>query len=168
MNSHPGGIKHTKELLKLSGLNPGAQIIDFGAGGGEAVELMNHLGFKACGIDIEPRSDEIIKENFLSTSFPDSSFDGVLSQCSFYISGNSTKAIKEAHRLLKDNGILMLSDIWFSSPEEQLNRDFEILYQKDITEQWKEYFIESIWSEDVPPCSFKNKCRYITTICRKK
>lgn len=167
MNGHPGGIEHTRELLMLSGLLPGARIIDFGAGKGEAVCLMNSLGFNACGIDIAPGSGEVIRQDFLCTQYPGCSFDGVLSQCSFYISGNILKAVEEAHRILKLGGILMLSDVWFKEPAEVLSGSFEILFQKDITAQWKEYYIDSIWRGDTLPCSFEGKCRYFEQICKK-
>ena len=51
MRSHPGGEEHTRRMLKLAELAPGASVLDLGAGAGEAVALLRALGYKARGID---------------------------------------------------------------------------------------------------------------------
>ena len=55
MNSHPGGAAHTRRMLELSGLRPGARILDLGAGAGEAVGLLRDLGYGADGLDLARR-----------------------------------------------------------------------------------------------------------------
>ena len=40
MNGHPGGEAHTRRMLALADLQPGASVLDMGAGSGEAVRLM--------------------------------------------------------------------------------------------------------------------------------
>ena len=112
MNRHPGGLEHTKQMISLSGLLPPAKILDMGAGLGESVALLRSLGYDALGIDlnIEPRRDFVLKGDFLSSSFTPESFDGILSQCAFYVSGQSLHAFKTAYALLRPGGILMISD----------------------------------------------------------
>ena len=95
MNRHPGGEEHTRHMLALAALPEGARILDLGAGAGESVELLRALGYDAAGIDLEPRSDSVQKGDLLHTGYPDASFDGVLSQCAFFLSGDVPGAFRE-------------------------------------------------------------------------
>ena len=53
---------------------------------------------------------------FLQTGFSAGSFDAVLSECSFYVSGDVHGALREAYRLLKSGGLLLLSDVFTEDP----------------------------------------------------
>ena len=116
MNRHPGGAEHTARLLQLAALPAGSRILDMGAGDGEALRLMQSRGYTAVGIDRKPRSELVQEGNFIHTGFPDASFDGILSQCAFFVSGNAPAALREARRLLRPKGVLMLSDVFFEEP----------------------------------------------------
>ena len=59
MKGHPGGPEHTRRMLALAGLSPGARVLDMGAGAGESVQLMRSLGLDAVGIDLEPRGEAV-------------------------------------------------------------------------------------------------------------
>ena len=166
MNRHPGGDGHTRRLLELAALPEGARILDMGAGGGEAVRLMREAGFRAVGMDLEPRSELVAAGDFLHTGFADASFDGVLSQCAFFISGDPAGAVREAHRLLKPGGVLMLSDVFFERPALP---GFRIRQEEDLTALWREYYLEMLWKEDTDCACFpRGKCRYLSIVAVKE
>ncbi len=153
-------------MLKLGGLPAGAKILDMGAGAGEAVQLMRERGYAAEGIDLEPRSELVSRGDFHKTDFPDESFDGVLSECAFFISGNRDAALREAERILKPGGILMLSDVFFSEPA---LGNFRILREEDLTAQWREYYFTLLWQGEKFDCELpKAKCRYRMLIAEKE
>ena len=166
MNRHPGGDGHTRRLLELAALPEGARILDMGAGGGEAVRLMRETGFRAVGMDLEPRSELVAEGDFLHTGFADASFDGVLSQCAFFISGDPAGAVREAHRLLKPGGVLMLSDVFFEGPALP---GFRIRQEEDLTALWREYYLEALWRDDADCACFpRGKCRYLSIVAVKE
>lgn len=175
MNSHPGGLVHTKQLLSLSALLPPAHILDMGAGRGDAVRYLHSLGYQAEGIDLAPQtvsnlSASVLQGNFLYPPYAEGTFDGIISQCAFYVSGSPSDALAVAYRLLKSDGILMLSDV---CPREITLKTlaeaagFFVSHYEDQTPAWKEYYIESIWQGTA--CSFPTdiKMNYEMLICKK-
>lgn len=169
MDGHPGGREHTLHMLALSGLTPGSSVLDMGAGAGEAVALMEGLGLQAKGIDLCPRGPGVIQGDFLHTGLPGESLDGVLSECAFCQSGDAAEALREAHRLLKPGGVLMVSDVWFSDPLPLLReRGFRVDTLEDMTQSWKQYYIEAIWRGTADCVPVKEKCKYLLLICRKE
>ena len=169
MNSHPGGEAHTRRMLSLAPLKAGARILDMGAGAGETLALLRSLGFDAVGIDRAPRSPEVLCADFLAAPCPDGSFDAVISQCAFFVSGNVPGALREAYRLLKSGGLLLLSDVFFEAPAPLLaSAGFSVLHSEDITPQWREYYLEALWREEGDCCTLpKGKCGYHIVIARK-
>ena len=162
MNGHPGGEENTRRMLALAGLPRGARVLDLGAGAGETLALLRGLGFRAEGLDLSPRSPLVDKGDLLHTPYPDGSFDGVLSQCAFFASGDVPGALREAHRLLRPGGKLLLSDVFFQAPEALLNgAGFSLLRAEDMTAAWREYILEALWREDVPCCTIpRGRCGY--------
>ena len=169
MNGHPGGETHTRRLLELSALPRGAKVLDMGAGAGEAVQQMLASGYLASGVDLSPRSPLVRQGNFLQTGFSAGSFDVVLSECSFYVSGDVHGALREAYRLLKSGGLLLLSDVFTADPSALLREaGFDILHAEDLTPQWREYYLEMLWRED-DACRLPHvKCTYWIIIGRRK
>ena len=170
MNRHPGGEAHTLHMLELAGLSPGSRVLDLGAGDGEALALLRSLGHEACGIDLAPRGDGVERGDLLHTGCADGSFDAVLSQCAFYVSGDVPGALREARRLLRPGGMLLLSDVFFAPPRPMLEAaGFRVLREEDLTEQWRDYYLEAIWRGDAPRCDFpRQKCVYRLLIGRKE
>ena len=169
MKSHPGGEAHTRRLIELAELPAGASVLDMGAGAGEAVKLLRALGYESRGVDLAPRGELVEAGDFLRTDFPDGSFDAVLSQCSFFVSGDQAGALREAHRLLKPGGMLLLSDLFFTAPAPLLaGAGFAILHAEDMTGEWKDYYLEALWREDEPCCDIpRGKCGYYLLIGKK-
>jgi len=169
MNRHPGGGEHTRRLMELANLPDGASVLDMGAGAGETVELLRSLGFAARGIDLDPRGDSVERCDLLHTPYPGGSFDAVLSECAYFVSGDQPGALREAYRLLKSGGTLLLSDVFFDAPEELLaSAGFQILYIEDMTALWREYFLEALWRGDALCCEIpKGRSSYFSLIGRK-
>ena len=109
MLRHPGGEKHSRYLIELSFLDKGSKWLDMGAGDGETVRLLRTLGYSAEGIALEPRGKDVTRGSYLECPWQDDFFDGILSQCSFYVGGDVPGALKEAARLLRKGGKLVLS-----------------------------------------------------------
>lgn len=187
---HPGGGSMTRHLIALSQITP-CRILDMGAGDGHGVRLLREMGFDAVGIDASPNhnSDHIIQGDFLHCPFDDCSFDAILSECAFYVSGNPQAAMREAARLLKKGGTLLLADVSYQDLQGHgsllQSAGFSVRYLEDITPLWKEYYISCIWNgtadewcaclqntpvqeERKSGSSFsKKKCSYYLTICER-
>lgn len=169
MKSHPGGVGHTCRMLELAALPAGASVLDMGAGAGETLSLLHRFGYAAEGIDLSPSSAEVKRGDFLCAPYPDSSFDAVLSQCAFFVSGDQPRALREAYRLLKSGGKLLLSDVFFISPELLLqSAGFTLLHSEDLTSQWREYYLEELWRGEEACCEIpRGKSSYWLMIARK-
>ena len=165
MTRHPG---ETKRLIELAELQPGARVLDLGAGDGDGVRLLRSLGHDACGIDRKAAQD-VEAGDLLHTGFAGGSFDAVMSECAFFVSGDVPGALRESARLLKQGGMLLLADVFFQPPEPLLAAaGFRITKQEDWTKAWREYYLRSIWEGTADACSVpKGKCAYWMLIARK-
>lgn len=168
MNGHPGGEENTRRMLALSALAHGVSILDMGAGAGETLALLKSLGYSARGIDLAPRSALVEQGDMHDTGFPDESFDAVLSQCAFYVSGDVDRALAESRRLLKPGGKLLLADVFFQEPEALIKKaGFRLIHAVDMTSEWREYYLEALWRNDECCPSPGGKCSYWLLICGK-
>ena len=170
MKGHPGGEAHTLRMLELAALPAGASMLDMGAGSGESLTLLRELGYTAHGIDLAPRSALVEQGDFLCAPFPAGSFDAVLSQCAFFVSGDVPGALREARRILKSGGKLLLSDVFFSPPLPLVEQaGFRVLHAEDMTAAWREYYLEALWREETDCCSLsRGKCSYWLLIAQKE
>ena len=170
MLGHPGGEKHSRYLIELSFLDKNSKWLDMGAGDGETVRLLRTLGYSAEGIDLEPRGKDVTRGNFLECPWQDGFFDGIISQCSFYVSGNVPGALQEAGRMLRKGGKLVFSDVT-EDVVKLLNHcrqaGFAVRHLEDLTDQWKEYYLEALWTQDNVCLPQGRKVSYVLFVCER-
>ena len=168
MTRHPGGEAQTARLLDAAGLRPGARVIDLGAGDGESVRLLRARGYDVCGVDRRAAPD-VEEGDLLHTRFAPGTFDAVLSECAFFLTGDVPGALRESARLLRPGGALLLSDVFFEDPEPLLtSAGFRIAWQEDITPAWREYYLRALWEGTAEECPVpKGSCRYRMLIGRR-
>ena len=170
MLGHPGGEKHSRYLIELSFLDKGSKWLDMGAGDGETVRLLRALGHNAQGIDLEPRGKDVTRGSYLECPWQDGFFDGIISQCSFYVSGDVPGALKEASRLLRKGGKLVFSDVTenvVTLLTQCRGAGFAVRHMEDLTEQWKEYYLEALWTQDNVCLPQGKKFSYVLFVCEK-
>lgn len=170
MQGHPGGQQHSRYLIELAFLEPPCRWLDMGAGDGSTVRLLRSLGYEAVGIDLAPRGEDVLQGDYLHGPYADASFDGILSECSFYVSGDVPCALKEAGRLLRKSGKLVFSDVT-ENVVTLLNQcrqaGFAVRHLEDLTEQWKEYYLEALWKEDNVCLPRGKKFSYVLFVCER-
>ncbi len=170
MLGHPGGEQHSRYLIELAFLEPPAQWLDMGAGDGSTISLLQSLGHAATGIDLCPRGSNVTQGDYLQAPYEDGSFDGIISQCSFYVSGNVPKALQEASRMLRKGGKLVFSDVT-ENVVALLNQcrqaGFAVRHIEDMTDDWKEYYLEALWKEENTCLPTGKKVSYVLFICEK-
>lgn len=170
MKGHPGGLQHSRYLIELAFLKKPSKWLDMGAGDGGTVRLLQGQGHEAKGIDLEPRGEDVEQGDYLHAPYADRSFDGILSECSFYVSGDVPGALKEAGRLLRKGGKLVFSDVT-EDVVTLLNQcrqaGFAVRHLEDLTDQWKEYYLEALWKEDDVCLLQGKKFRYVLFVCER-
>ena len=170
MLGHPGGEKHSRYLIELAFLDPGSKWLDMGAGDGSAVRLLRSLGYGAEGIDLDPRGKDVVRGNYLHSPWQDDFFDGILSQCSFYVSGDVSGALTEAARLLRKGGKLVFSDVTENVVgllNDCRQAGFAVRHLEDLTEDWKEYYLEALWTQDDVCLKPGKKFSYVLFVCER-
>ena len=134
------------------------------------VGLLRSLGYCAEGIDLEPRGKDVLRGDYLDAPWQDGFFDGIISQCSFYVSGEVSAALQEAARLLRKGGKLVFSDVT-ENVVTLLNQcraaGFAVRHLEDLTDQWKEYYLEALWTQDNVCLPQGKKFSYVLFVCER-
>ena len=170
MLGHPGGEQHSRYLIELAFLEKGTKWLDMGAGDGSTVRLLRSLGCCAEGIDLEPRGTDVVRGDYRKAPWQEGFFDGIISQCSFYVSGDVPGALKEAARLLHKGGKLVFSDVTenvVSLLNQCREAGFAVRHLEDLTDQWKEYYLEALWKEDHVCLMPGKKFSYVLFVCER-
>lgn len=170
MLGHPGGQEHSRYLIELSFLPPPAKWLDMGAGDGSTVRLLKSLGYEAEGIDLNPRGEDVTAGDYLNPPYLEGSFNGIISQCSFYVSGNVPLALKQAGNLLRKGGKLVFSDVTedvVGLLNQARQAGFAVRHLEDLTDQWKDYYLEALWTQDDVCLPRGKKYTYVLFVCER-
>ena len=168
MDRHPGGETQTNYMIELAFLPKNSRFLDMGAGDGAALVILEKQGYQAVGIDRDPRSDLVLSGDFLHMEFPAGSFDGVLSQCAFYVSGDVPGAFREAARVLRTGGKLVVADVCYDPVQwigQARQAGFAVRHMEDLTPLWKEYYFDALWRGDPVPKG--RGCSYVLLVCER-
>ena len=143
------------QVARFAGIEPGDYVLDAGCGvGGSSIFLAGNLQCKTMGITLSEKQVETCKSNaerlgmsdqcsfqtgnYLETGFPDNTFDvvwGVESVCYAY---DKFDFLKEAFRILKPGGKVIVAD-FFSIPLEEGSREEELMNKWTDTWAIKKY-----------------------------
>lgn len=85
----------------------------------------------------------ILKENYNKTSFKSNTFHSALAIESFCHSGHSVISIKEAHRILKPGGRLVIADAFLKKEDSQLCSGSQFAYHR-LCNHWSLEKLENI------------------------
>jgi SAM-dependent methyltransferase len=114
----PGGLKLTEQALEQCAFPQGAVLIDAGCGLGESLKLFTARGFRAIGIDSDPKilkscdsNAQTILASLDDMPLESNTADGIFCECVLNLVGSRKRALAEFWRVLKDNGLLVYSDL---------------------------------------------------------
>jgi len=123
----PGGFMLTEKSIRFCRLKPEDAVLDLGCGMGATVGyLYESHGIKAAGIDPSEklitlargkyRFGDFVQGTGENIPFADSSFNAVFAECTLSLMEDLDAALKEAFRVLKKGGWLVISDVYAKNP----------------------------------------------------
>ncbi len=127
----PGGFKITDRAIIFCKFSKESKIADIGCGCGSTVHyIIENYGLDIYGVDKDEHSlnqaGTFGKSNLFYLSdaenlpFETSSLDGLLFECSFSKMDNPNLILNECRRVLKTNGLLVISDFYARGKTAQL------------------------------------------------
>ncbi len=122
----PGGLETTRQGLSQCRLTPGARVLDLGCGTGQTTMLLRReYQCVVTGLDQATRmlsaaaqllpGTPLVQGTADALPFLDQSFDAVTCECVLSLTQNPKTSLGEIQRVLKDTGVLLLSDIYLRS-----------------------------------------------------
>ena len=147
---HYGGLAATDELARGAQIASRTYVADFCAGLGGTVRYLAHkYGANVTGIELTPSRvagaqeltqrvglqdrARVIEGNVMSVPLGDGIMDAVVSQEAFCHVPDPGKALSEAFRILRKDGMLAFTD-WIAN--EQLSADDAQLMWEGLTAEW--------------------------------
>lgn len=156
VKTFPGSLIRMNEVMMMTAaIQPSDEVLDAGCGvGGSSIFLASMLGCKVTGITLSERQVELATANatnkkiddvvcfktmnYCATDFPDNSFDVVWGCESICYADSKEQFIKEAFRLLKPGGRLVVADGFVTKFE---NNDDPIIRQ--WLDGWQVNYLET-------------------------
>lgn len=120
-------------FVRLTGLPPGARVVDLGCGSGVFTNALHRRGYRCVGVDLSPKLLDIAREKFPDIEFvegdienlpfEDNSFDGVLLSGVLHHLPELSRCAAEVKRCLKPGGKYVAFDPNRMNPFMYLYRD---------------------------------------------
>lgn len=124
----PGGLKLTKEVLNVVGMQPGFKVLDVACGVGTTLlTLIEEFKCHVCGLDISAKLLNRARTRLSSKGYDANSllicadsefipvregcFDVVVCECSLSLFPNKLKALKEMAYVVRKGGSVVLTDV---------------------------------------------------------
>lgn len=179
--NRPGGLTLTKQALNIANLVAGSRVLDIACGMGSTLSYLTHeLGINAVGLDLSQEMLErnraihaglnLIRADGADIPLACESFDAIVTECALSLSGKTGAIIDDCHRLLRQGGKLIASDIYiremiepsvmeclFNSsclagamPSDSIqnmisNHGFTLRYWQDYTDELKQWMARMVF-----------------------
>ena len=122
-----------EEIVRLSGLDPGARVADLGCGSGVFTDELRKIGYSAVGLDISSKliavgrtrypDLELLEGDVEDLPFPGESLDGVLLSGIVHHLPDPSRCAAEVYRVLRPGGRFVAFDPNRMNPFMWLYRD---------------------------------------------
>lgn len=162
------GLNLVNEIIEIYKIDEDVKVLDVGCGSGYSVNYLSEKGFDATGIDSSEEMINLGKERYKDINikvmdannldFPNNYFDLILFECSLSVMKNSEKILEDCRKLLKKNGIILLSDFFFKQTGiyddtytlNYWNKLFgdlnlQVINFQDKSREWKNYLGMVLW-----------------------
>jgi SAM-dependent methyltransferase len=123
----PGGLELTARAIALANLGAGSTVLDLGCGAGDTMRYLHSQGIDAIGVDCAddatapetctPDTGTRIVARAEALPLADGSVQAILTECSFSLFQDRSRALAECARILVDGGRLMISDLYARNPD---------------------------------------------------
>ncbi|MCS7139891.1 MAG: methyltransferase domain-containing protein [Candidatus Nezhaarchaeota archaeon] len=124
----PGGLRLTREVLRIADVKPGWRILDVACGMGSTIKsLIRDFNCQAYGLDLSAKlikkakrslykphyrcMTELVRADSELMPIREGSFDAVLCECSLSLFPNKCGALNEMIRVVKRGGKVIITDV---------------------------------------------------------
>lgn len=182
----PGGVTLCQEALGVCHFPAHARLADVGCGLGGTLHFLSQRAFHCLGVDSNPHilaqgralvpHVPVLQADMHSLPLSTASMDGLLYECVLTLAADMPRALREACRVLRSGGTLIVSDLFVRHTEQTptacakpttfactqgalslpllcetiQQAGFDIVYQSDHTKALRELAAQWAWHKDSP------------------